>query len=37
VDVRIEAHVDCFAGTSKEDIARKFGVTGINLYARKAE
>jgi len=35
-DVRIDAHVDCFRGTSKEHIARKYGVTGVNLYARKS-
>ena len=35
VDVAIVAHHDCFKGTSKEHIARKFGVEGISLMARK--
>jgi hypothetical protein len=35
VDVAIVARHDCFKGTSKEHIARKFGVEGISLIARK--
>ena len=35
MDVAIVAHHDCFKGTSKEHIARKFGVEGISLIARK--
>jgi hypothetical protein len=26
---------DCFRQTSKEDVARKFGVRGVNVFARK--
>lgn len=29
------SHVDCFAGTSKESVTRKFGVVGVNVFARK--
>ncbi len=35
VDVGVVAHFDCFRGTSKERIARKYGVQGANLIARK--
>jgi hypothetical protein len=28
---------DCFRGTSKERIARKFGVTGVTIVATKPE
>lgn len=35
-----EAHVverfDCFRKTSKENVARKFGVRGANVFARKS-
>ena len=34
-DVAIIARYDCFRGTSKEHIARKFGVEGVSLIARK--
>jgi len=34
-DVRITDRFDCFAGTSKEDVAREFGVHGINVFARR--
>jgi len=33
--VRLVEHFDCFKDTSKERIARKYGVSGINLSARK--
>jgi hypothetical protein len=26
---------DCFRGTSKEGVARKYGVVGVNVHARK--
>ncbi len=35
VDVAIVARHDCFKGTSKEGTARKFGVEGVSLIARK--
>jgi len=35
VDVAIVARHDPFRGTSKEKTARKFGVEGISLIARK--
>jgi hypothetical protein len=35
VDVAIVARWDAFRGTSKEKIARKFGVEGVSLIARK--
>ncbi len=35
-EVRITERFDCFRGTSKETVARKFGVHGVNLSARKA-
>jgi hypothetical protein len=31
--VRITHHFDCFAGTTKERTARKYGVMGVNLRA----
>jgi hypothetical protein len=34
-DVRICETFDCFGGTSKENTARKYGVLGANVYARK--
>ena len=34
-DVRIVAEFDCFRGTSKENTARKYGVRGVNVFARK--
>jgi len=33
--VTITARFDCFLGTSKEATARKFGVRGANILARK--
>ena len=35
VVVAVTAQHDCFKGTSKEHIARKFGVEGISLLAHK--
>ena len=35
VDVAIVQRFDCFVGTSKENIARKYGVRGVNVLARK--
>jgi hypothetical protein len=35
VDIEIVARHDCFKGTSKESTARKFGVEGVSLIARK--
>lgn len=35
VEVEIVARHDAFRGTSKETIARKFGVEGISLIAHK--
>jgi hypothetical protein len=35
-DGRITNYFDCFRGTSKEAIAKKFGVQGANVYARRA-
>jgi hypothetical protein len=34
--VAITERFDCFHGTSKEGIARKYGVLGVNTYARKS-
>ena len=34
--VEVRERFDSFRGTSKERIARKYGVTGINVFARKA-
>ena len=35
VEVAVVARHDAFRGTSKEKIARKFGVEGVSLIARK--
>ncbi len=35
-DVAVIERFDTFRGTSKERIARKYGVNGINVFARKA-
>jgi len=32
-DVAITQRFDCFAGTTKERTARRFGVAGVNLSA----
>ena len=34
--VRITDRFDCFAGTTKERTARRYGVFGANISARKA-
>jgi hypothetical protein len=34
-DVTVMQHFDCFRGTSKESVARKYGVMGANTFARK--
>jgi hypothetical protein len=34
-EVQVVERFDSFRGTSKEGIARKFGVDGVNLFARK--
>lgn len=33
--VQVTQHFDCFLATSKEKVARKFGVQGVNVFARK--
>jgi hypothetical protein len=35
VDVRVVERFDCFQGTTKERTTRKYGVIGVNVYARK--
>ncbi len=35
--VELVRHFDCFRGTSKEETASKFGVGGVNVYARKPD
>lgn len=35
VDVAVVERFDCFRGTSKESIAIKYGVLGVNMLARK--
>jgi hypothetical protein len=37
VDVALRDHFDPFKGTSKEKVARKFGVAGVNVFARKPD
>jgi hypothetical protein len=32
----VKERFDCFRGTSKEGVAKKFGVVGVNVYAMKA-
>ena len=34
-EVDVKERFDCFRGTSKEGVARKYGVVGVNVYARK--
>lgn len=34
--VRISEYFDPFGGTSKERVARKFGVRGVNVHALKS-
>lgn len=33
---RIVARFDCFAGTTKERTARRYGVIGVNLLATRS-
>jgi hypothetical protein len=33
--VVMKERFDCFRGTSKEGVAAKYGVVGVNVYARK--
>jgi hypothetical protein len=35
VEVALRERFDPFRGTSKENTARKFGVAGVNVFARK--
>ena len=34
-DVAVKEKFDTFRGSSKERIARKYGVVGVNVFARK--
>jgi len=34
-DVRITQRFDCFVSTTKERTARRYGVVGVNLSAKK--
>ena len=36
-EVSILERYDCFRGTTKEATARKYGVHGANVFARKPE
>jgi hypothetical protein len=33
----VRERFDAFRGTSKEKTARKYGVVGVNVFARKAD
>jgi hypothetical protein len=33
--VSVRERFDCFRGTSKEQVARKYGVSGVNVQALK--
>jgi len=33
--VAVRKQFDCFRGSSKERTAKKYGVVGVNVYARK--
>jgi len=35
IDIRVTDRFECFRGTSKERTALKYGVIGVNIYARK--
>jgi hypothetical protein len=35
-EVTITHRFDCFQGTSKEGTARKYGVIGVNVFARRS-
>ncbi|HYU79903.1 MAG TPA: hypothetical protein VEK56_13015 [Vicinamibacterales bacterium] len=34
-DVHVTGRFDCFAGTTKEQTARRYGVVGVNLAAAR--
>jgi hypothetical protein len=34
-NIELRERFDCFAGTTKERTARKYGVMGVNVYGRK--
>lgn len=36
-DVAVRERFDPFLGTSKEKVARKFAVTGVNVHAAKRD
>jgi hypothetical protein len=36
-DVAVKERFDCFQGTSKQGVARKYGVVGVNVYAHKPD
>ena len=36
-DVELKERFDAFRGTNKERIARKYGVLGVNVFARRPE
>jgi hypothetical protein len=36
-DVRVVGRFDCFAGTTKERMARRHGVIGVNVSAIKSQ
>jgi hypothetical protein len=36
-DVAVRERFDAFRDTSKEKTARKYGVVGVNVFARKAD
>jgi hypothetical protein len=36
-DVRVVGRFDCFAGTNKERMARRYGVIGVNLSAIRSQ
>jgi hypothetical protein len=35
-NARIVTRFDCFAGTTKERTARRYGVVGVNVLARQS-
>jgi hypothetical protein len=35
IDVAVVKRIHCFNGTSKEAVTKKFGVVGVNVFARK--
>ena len=34
-EIGVMAHFDCFRGTKKENTAKRYGVRGANVFARK--